>query len=361
MTDNIFDRLFELFQTSDSVNWKLAEEITKSLAGSPEPIEPDLAEEYAELALPARLRLSERADFDVDGADAPHPIDKAGWARHNHHSFAYLVEPLSEAMGAGPAGADPAAAMMSQLGPALLGMQAGSIVGFLSHRIMGQFDAALPPLDGERPYLVVPNVEEFAVEHDLDARQVRLWATLHELVQLQLVAEPAIRELFTSRIRAVYDGLDFDPARLMEKLNRLQDPSQIEGMLSDTGGLAALLGGEPRADEASDLAAAAAFVEGYGDYVVRVAGAELLPELGRIEDAHLVRRTEPNQALEQLAQILGLDIDRSRAADAARFCTEVSRRWGPEALASVVEQPEHLPRLDELTDPVGWAARVLLQ
>lgn len=361
MTDNIFDRLFELFQTTDSVNWKLAEEITKSLAGSPEPIEPDLAEEYAELALPARLRLSERADFDVDGGEAPHPIDKAGWARENHRSYAYLIEPLSEAMGSGPVTGDPAAAMMSQLGPALLGMQAGSIAGFLSHRVMGQFDTALPPLDGRRPYLVVPNVEEFAAEHDLDARQVRLWATLHELVQLRLVTKSAVRELFTSRLREIYEGLDFDPTRLMEKLNRLQDPSQIEGMLSETGGLAALLGGDSRPEQTSDLTAAAAFVEGYGDYLVRLAGADLLSELARIEEAHGVRRTEPNQALEQPAQVIGLDIDRSRAGDAAQFCAEISRRWGSEALSSVVEAPERLPRLAELTDPVGWAARVLLE
>ncbi len=207
----------------------------------------------------------------------------------------------------------------------------------------------------------MPNVEEFAVEHDLDARQVRLWATLHELVQLRLVTEPAVRELFTSRLREIYEGLDFDPTRLMEKLNRLQDPSQIEGMLSETGGLAALLGGDSRPEQTSDLTGAAAFVEGYGDYLVRLAGADLLPELARIEEAHGVRRTEPNQALEQPAQVIGLDIDRSRAVDAAQFGAEISRRWGSAALSSVVDAPERLPRLDELTDPVGWAARVLLE
>ena len=46
MSDNLFEQLFELFQTPGPINWRLAREVTKSLAGSPEPIEPLLAEEY---------------------------------------------------------------------------------------------------------------------------------------------------------------------------------------------------------------------------------------------------------------------------------------------------------------------------
>jgi uncharacterized protein (DUF2342 family) len=38
----------------------------------------------------------------------------------------------------------------------------------------------------------------------------------------------------------------------------------------------------------------------------------------------------------------------------------VSRRWGEEPLDGIWQGPERLPTVDELTDPVGWAARVLL-
>ena len=37
MSDNLFDRLFELLNTPGPVNWRLGREITQSLAGAAEP------------------------------------------------------------------------------------------------------------------------------------------------------------------------------------------------------------------------------------------------------------------------------------------------------------------------------------
>ena len=50
----------------------------------------------------------------------------------------------------------------------------------------------------------------------------------------------------------------------------------------------------------------------------------------------------------------------NRARDGAAFCEEIVRRWGTDALEKVWHDPRNMPTLDELTDPVGWAARVLL-
>ena len=361
MSDNLFDRLFELFQTTDQINWRLAEEITQSLAGSPEPIEPQLAEEYEELALAAQLRIADTGLLDVAGGTVPYPIDRSGWARENHRSFSYLVEPMTAALGEGIPSGDPMTSLMSSLGPALLGMQAGTMVGFISHRVMGQFDTALPPLGEHRSYLVVPNIEAFAAEHDLDPRQVRLWASIHELVHFVLIGGEPLRNQLTSAVRELYDGIDFDPSSFMEKLNELRDPAQLEGIMSDSEGLSSLFGGEPRPDLAAGVQAAAAFIEGYGDYAVRTVGTDLLPDLEAIENAHRIRRAEPNQAIEQLGRLVGLEIDRTRAADAAGLCAEIAQRWGPEALDRMLETPDHLPRLEELDDAVGWAARVLLE
>ena len=103
-----------------------------------------------------------------------------------------------------------------------------------------------------------------------------------------------------------------------------------------------------------------AFGEDHGDYAVRTAAADLMPQLGEIESAVRLRRSEPNEAEQFLQQLLGLQLDRHRAGDAAEFCIEVERRWGAETLQRLWEEPDKLPQLNELTDPVGWAARVLL-
>jgi hypothetical protein len=42
------------------------------------------------------------------------------------------------------------------------------------------------------------------------------------------------------------------------------------------------------------------------------------------------------------------------------FCRQIERRFGSEAIDGIWDGPESLPTFTELTDPVGWAARVLL-
>jgi putative hydrolase len=263
-------------------------------------------------------------------------------------------------MSGGASEGDPLAAMMGPLGPALSGMQAGSMVGFMSHHVLGQFDTWLPALDQEKAYLVIPNVESFAADHSLDPRQVRLWATMQELVRHATLRRESVRSRLDKDVADLVAGIDLDPSRLMEKLGELRDPAGIEGLLADSDGLAGLLGGERDAESAAGLEATAAFIAGHGDHVVERAAGSMLPELGAITSAYETRRTEPQEQADQMQQFVGLDLDRARAADGAAFCVEVTRRWGAEALDRVWDGPDHLPDANELTDPIGWAARVLL-
>ena len=108
------------------------------------------------------------------------------------------------------------------------------------------------------------------------------------------------------------------------------------------------------------LQAIIAITEGFGDYVVARAASQTLPELERLAETAARRRAEPHQGAELLQQLAGLDLQRYRARDGAEFAAEIATRWGDEALEKLWEEPDNLPTLPELTDPVGWAARVLL-
>ena len=91
MSDNIFDRLFELFQSQGPVNWKLGAEVRKSLSGDPEPIDPTLAEEYQSLEMAASLRLGEVPGLMVPSAAPLHPVDRVTWSTENAQSYRYLI------------------------------------------------------------------------------------------------------------------------------------------------------------------------------------------------------------------------------------------------------------------------------
>ncbi len=365
--DDLFAQLFRMFQSSGPVNWNLAKELTKNLAGEREIIEPDLAEEYRELGTVAELRIQAMADLPAPSPGDLNPTDRTTWALENLQTFRILVEPLSDKLSGGFAGIPGAeslgqmGAMLQPLGPALLGMQAGTMVGFMSHRVLGQFDTGIPAVDQDQPYLVVPNVEAFAFEAEVDARQVRLWATIHEMVFQRLMEVEWLKGHFVSLVNAFYETVEFDVSDLMGQMGALDDPDRIRDLLGEDGASTpALLKGSADPVRLAEIQSCTAFIEGYGDFLVRKTGSDLLPDLDRIESANARRRSEPDQAEQYLQQIAGLELQRHRAADAAEFCREVEQRWGEPALARVWEQPDNLPTLTEFTDPVGWAARVMM-
>ena len=368
--EGIFEQLFKLLQSSGPVNWKLAREVTKSLAGPPQVIEPAVAEEYMELAHVAEVRISSVTELPSPATGELNPTDRATWAAENQQSFRVLVEPLSEKLtGLTDTGQIPGmpeiggsmGAMLAPLGPALLGVQAGTMVGFMAHRALGQFDTGIPAMDHDRPYVIVPNLDDFAIDHGIDHRQVRLWGALHEVAFHRIMAVEWIRGSFISLVEEYYESVELDMSDLMGKLSAMNDPEEIQRMFgADSDDPTGLMRANSDPEKLARIQAYTAFIEGYADHIVHLAGRELLPGIERIEDAYRVRRTEPDKAEQFLQQFAGLELERWRSADGAAFCKEVTERWGAEALATVWDDPENMPTLSELTDPIGWNARVLL-
>jgi putative hydrolase len=239
-------------------------------------------------------------------------------------------------------------------------MQAGSLVGLMSHTALGQFDAGLPALDHDRRYLIVPNVEAFAAEHALDARQVRLWAATREVVHHGILGVPWLRGRLVSLVADYFADMHLDPGSLTERLSQLQDPAQLQEIMGEGTGLPALLGGETDPAKHDRIASLLLFLEGFGVWATRRALHDLVPDLSAIERA-ADGDGEPTPAEEALLQLADLRVERSRVPLAASFVDAVERRWGTDAVASLWDDAEHPPLLSELDDPVGWAARVLLE
>jgi putative hydrolase len=366
--EGLFEQLFKMLQSSGPVNWKLGREVTRSLAGPPQPIDPAVAEEYRELAHVAEVRISSVTELPSPEPGELNPTDRATWAAENQQSFRILVEPLGDKLsgltdiGGLPGMGDMGdmGAMLAPLGPALLGMQAGTMVGFMAHRALGQFDTGIPAMDHDRPYVIVPNLDDFAIDHGIDHRQIRLWGALHEVAFHRIMAVEWVRGRFVELITAFYDEVDIDTSDLLGKLTGMSDPMELQQMLGEGEDPASLIQATANPERLADVQAFTAFIEGYADRIVRIAGAELLPNIERIEEAYSRRRTEPDKTEQFLQQFAGLKLERWRAADATQFCDDVVERWGEDSLTRVWEAPENMPKLNELSDPIGWNARVLL-
>ena len=343
--DDLFARLFELFNQPGPVNWKLASEVSHHLTGERKPVEPWAAEEYRELTRLAEYRLEQSSGLAVTPAPDVLPVDAREWADRHLEAYGYLSEPFSSMGGmTGP---------MAQLAPALVGMQVGSLVGGLAAWVLATFDAGLPT---DRPLplaVVVPAVEEFAGSHGFDASSVRLWVVSEEAAYRTLGSVPFTAEHLRHLLEAEASTIDFDPSSL-SGLMGMTDPAMIQDAVA--GELGDMFDSEETSNARTETEAFLGLLAGYSRLLAARATAELLPNRDEIVAA---RDNERDNGEPQIP--FGPTPPSSAAIQAGHaFCLEVERRYGTDELTRLWTSSGRIPSKAEIEDPVGWAARVLL-
>lgn len=344
--DDLFSRLFELFNQPGPVNWKLAAEVSHHLTGERVPVEPWAAEEYRELTRLAEFRLDEVSALPVSPAPDVLPVDAREWADRHLEAYGYLSEPFSDLGGmAGP---------MAQLAPAMVGMQVGSLVGGLARWVLAPFDGGLPP---DRPLpmaLIVPHIEEFARRHSFDPSSVRLWVVSEESAYRTVSAVPFVTEHLRRLLEAEAATIDFDPTSL-SGLMGMTDPAQMQEMVA--GEIEGLFGGEETEAARAETQAFLGLLSGYARLQAQRATAELLPDREELTAARDAEREAEEPPIP-----LGASPPPSDAIQAGlQFCLEVERRYGTDELNRLLTTPNRIPTAAEMDDPVAWAARVLLE
>lgn len=344
--DDLFARLFELFNQPGPVNWKLAAEVSHHLTGERTPVDPWAAEEYRELTRLAEYRLEEATSLPVTPATDVLPVDSREWADRHLEAFGYLSSPFSDMGGAsvGP---------LSQLAPAMVGMQVGSLVGGLATWLLAGFDGGLPP-DRLLPMaIVVPHVEAFIARHRLDASSVRLWVVTEEVAYRTLCSVPFTSDHLRRLLDAEAASIEFDPSSLGGLIG-LSDPAQMQEMVA--GQLQGIFDNEETRQARTATQAYLGLLSGYARVLAGRALGELLPDLSQI------RATRDLERDQQEAQVPFGPTPPSGEAirQGYTFSLEVERRYGSDELTRLWTSPDRIPTAAEIEDPVAWAARVLL-
>ena len=351
MSDDIFSRLFELFNQPGDVNLKLAAEVAHHLAGERQPVDPWAAEEFRELTRLAEFRLAEAAPFPVDAAPDVLPVDGREWADRSLESFVAIAQPFGDMIDRENAG--PAAEMLKPRGPALVGMQIGTMVGSLSQWAMASFDAGVP-IDGPVAF-IVPTIERFAASHDLEPKNVRLWVALNEVAHRAMYRVPFTREHLMGVIRGYADTMSMAPQGLMEMMQGV-DPTDPGAM--DPEKLASMFDTPETRVAQAELQAFLGLAAAYRQRLTREAGSKLLPDIERLD---AFRDNDRDLGGDVAASAFAPMLPTADSIAAGhRFCAEVERRFGADALHSIFTQDGRFPTAAEIDDPIAWAARVLL-
>ncbi|HZT64935.1 MAG TPA: zinc-dependent metalloprotease [Acidimicrobiales bacterium] len=348
---------------TEPVNWELAARVASRVAGS-EPFARSyhyaaLQADFDEATARAELMVAESTGLaSLAGPARARVADRPQWVRANVESFRRLLSPLTRKIAERPM-----AAPVAAVGRNIAGLQVGTLLGWMSTRVLGQYDLLL--VEDERPedqdvvYYVGPNVISLEKRYAFPPAQFRLWLALHEVThRAQFTGIPWMRDYFVGLVNQTMSGVDPDPRRLVEGLRRtVEEVRAGRNPLAD-GGLLAILAGDEQVAVLRKVQALMSLLEGHGDVTMDRAASGLIPEAERFARVLRQRRQQHNAAARALQQLLGIEAKLRQYEMGERFIAAVEAAAGPDALQSAWKGPDYLPTMDEIRDPARWVARV---
>ena len=348
---------------NDAVNWQLAERVATRVSGS-EPLARSyhydrLQDDFEEATARAeQLVAAETGLVSLAGPARARVTDRPGWIKANVASFQRMVAPLTSRI-AERAVAPPVAAVGRQAA----GVQVGTLLGWMSTRVLGQYDLLLveddKPEEQDVVYYVGPNVIALEKRFGFPPDQFRLWLATHEVThRVQFTGIPWMRDYFVGLVHQAMSGMDPDPRRLVEGLRRtLEEVRAGRNPLAD-GGMLALIAGDEQVSVLRRVQALMSLLEGHGDIVMDRATAAVVPEAGRFARALRQRRQERNPVSRVVQQVFGIEAKLRQYELGERFIEAVEQAGGDGVLRMAWQEPDLLPTWEEIRAPERWLARV---
>jgi coenzyme F420 biosynthesis associated uncharacterized protein len=340
------------------VDWALARQIARLAAGRG-------SEEKPPFDAPA---LSAEMEGPVAGytrlaPSTPTPraevVDRAEWASVNLDTLSHILDPVAARLDERLESAGPLAGALRAGAAATLAAEAGLVMGYMSTRVLGQYDVSLLGADTDPRLLFVgPNLAGAVHDLDVDADAFGRWICAHELTHVfQFQGVPWLRGHMSGLLRQYVATLEVR----IEKgaaggLPSLPDPAKLIETFRE-GGLAALVQNPEQRALMDQVQAAMSVIEGYSEHVMDAIAAEVIPgheQLRAAMDRRRSSRSAPQRIIERL---LGFDVKLRQYEQGKRFADAVAAEAGIEGLNRVWAAPSALPSSEELQDPKAWLAR----
>jgi coenzyme F420 biosynthesis associated uncharacterized protein len=285
-------------------------------------------------------------------------LDRHGVIDANLVIVRRLLKPLEEMRGPIPD------TPLTALGRRFTSRYTAEVLGFMSQRVLGQYDpvlmlpaAAFPPASeptgpADRPppalYLVEPNVQALQRGQSAPAEPLRRWLILHEATHAwQFEAHPWLGPHIGALMNELLVlGLGDDPAgsgpRSLSSEARRRMGGAVAGQLRGIGRLQAIM----------------SVLEGYSNLVMHRVGRTNIADFDELEAAFHRRQADRSLVERLILGLTGISLKMRQYDLGERFCEALIAAGGYRLLNRVWDGPEMMPTMAEVRAPDRWIARV---
>jgi coenzyme F420 biosynthesis associated uncharacterized protein len=337
-------------------DWAAAVAVGRRVAGPGMPVPPAerarMREDFAELVSFAEDRITDFTSLDPGGfRSRAWVMARSEWIRVNLGGLQRMLEPLAGRILAKQSG-------RGTFRRKALGVQAGALLGYVSRRVLGQYDAFLPPDDEGLLYFVGPNVAEVEQRFMLPPRDFRLWIAVHEVThRVQFGAAPWLRSHIREQVDRYLGTISLESMDFGRQLRRAIDEARSGTDLRGMGGLFLLLNDEQR-EIVRHVQGVMSMLEGHASFVMNEVSKDHVRDLARMRKALAERRRRAGGVERSFQRAIGFDKKIEQYDAGERFVREVVRDSGMEGFNRVWLAPDGLPTVEEIAEPSRWIARV---
>ena len=350
----------------EPVAWDLAERVAVRVAGR-EPFadsyhHDSLQPDFAEFTAQAEEIVAEETGLrSLAGPARARVTDRAGWVRANINAFRRMLLPLTDKLGE-RLDDD---AIASKVTRVVAGVEVGSLLGWMSTRVLGQYDLLIVEEEGNADqdfvYYVGPNVLAIEKRYGFPPREFRLWLAIHEVThRAQFTGVPWLRGHFLGLVEQSLGTVDPDPKRLVEALRRAVVEVRAGRNPLEEAGMVGLFATDDQLAVLQQIGGMMSLLEGHGDVTMDRAAKDLIPSAPRFSRVLHQRRAKASPGAKLLQQVLGLEAKMKQYAQGEAFIEAVESAGGRPLLDTAWEGPDRLPSLAEIREPQRWIERVAM-
>lgn len=310
---------------------------------------------------PMILRLEDQIEAttglrSLTGQAVVDVIDRPTWIRANIASFEHLLAPLIDQWSAKM----PANGMAAGISRQLAGAELGALLGWMSGRVLGQYDLLVGRDDvDDAVYMVGPNLATLEKRFGFDPLEFRTWVLLHELThRAQFTGVPWMRDHFTDLVNTSVRLANPDPHRIAEAIREaFGDRDRARQRVRDSGVFGLIASPEQR-EVIQRIAGLMSLLEGHGDVTMSRAVGDLVPSAARFASVLQARRRRSNPLSRLTLRLTGIEGKLNQYAAGERFIAAIEAAGGPCATNVCWRGPENLPSLEEIRNPQQWLDRI---